>query len=200
MNPLTDKPPGGLRELKKARTRAAIQEQALRLFREQGYDATTVEQIARAAEVAPGTVFRYFGTKEGVVLFDPMNEVLLAAFEAQPPELGVFDAMRGAYRDALAALAPADLRREAVRQQLIGSVPVLRARMIDDLAGAIDYLASAVAKRTGRSAQDVAVRTLAGAVVGAVTSISPTPGSAWQADYVDTVDEALRLLEAGLPV
>jgi AcrR family transcriptional regulator len=200
VGPLTDKPRGGLRELKKARTRAAIQQHALRLFGKQGYDATTVEQIAKAAEVAPGTVFRYFGTKEGVVLFDPMNEVLLATFEAQPPELGVFDAMRGAYRDALAALTPADLRREAVRQQLIRSVPVLRARMVDDVAGAIDYLANAVAERTGRSAQDLAVRTLAGAVVGAVTSIAPPSGSTWQADYVDTVDKALTLLEAGLPV
>ena len=43
----------GLRERKKAKTRATIQENALRLFREQGYDATTVEQIAEAAEVPP---------------------------------------------------------------------------------------------------------------------------------------------------
>ena len=59
--PATDRP--GLRERKKARTRAAIREHALRLFREQGYYATTVEQIAEAAEVSPSTFFRYFPTK-----------------------------------------------------------------------------------------------------------------------------------------
>jgi transcriptional regulator GlxA family with amidase domain len=53
----------GLRERKKTKTRAAIREHALRLFREQGYEATTVEQIAEAAEVSHSTFFRYFPTK-----------------------------------------------------------------------------------------------------------------------------------------
>ena len=65
-----------------------MREHALRLFREQGYQATTVEQIAAAAEVSPSTFFRYFPTKEDVVLQDDMDIRMIEALEQQPPELG----------------------------------------------------------------------------------------------------------------
>src|SRR5689334_23855993 len=65
--------PDGLRERKKARTRAAIRRHALRLFRANGYQRTTVEQIAAAAEVSVSTFFRYFPTKEDLILQDDMD-------------------------------------------------------------------------------------------------------------------------------
>jgi len=76
--------PCGLRERKKARTRASLREHALRLFGEQGYHATTVEQIAAAAEVSPSTFFRYFPTKEDLVLQDDMDTRMVEALERQP--------------------------------------------------------------------------------------------------------------------
>src|SRR3984957_1002089 len=96
--------PCGLRERKEARTRASIREHALRLFREQGYHATTVEQIAAAAEVSPSTFFRYFPTKEDVVLQDDMEPLLAEAIEHQPPELGVVAAVRASLRTVISNL------------------------------------------------------------------------------------------------
>ena len=91
--------PAGLRERKKAKTRAAIREHALRLFREQGYGGTTVEQIAEAAEVSPATFYRYFPTKEDVVLQDDLDVLTFGSFEAQPAELSPLAAVRAAMAD-----------------------------------------------------------------------------------------------------
>ena len=79
--------PLGLRERKKIKTRQAIRREAFRLFDANGYAATTVEQIADAAEVSPSTFFRYFPSKESLLLADDLDPLILAAFKAQPPEL-----------------------------------------------------------------------------------------------------------------
>src|SRR5580704_12068662 len=100
---------GGLRELKKARTRASIREHALRLFREQTYQGTTVEQIAAAAEVSPSTFFRYFPTKEDIVLQDDMDTRMIEALERQPAGLDPLSAVRAATQEVFASYTAADL-------------------------------------------------------------------------------------------
>src|SRR5580692_9667090 len=103
-----DRASSGLRERKKARTRASLREHALRLFREQGYQATTVEQIAAAAEVSASTFFRYFPTKEDVVLQDDMDTRMVEAFARQPPGLSPIAAVRAAIRETWASFTPED--------------------------------------------------------------------------------------------
>lgn len=190
----------GLRERKKAKTRAAIQRHALQLFREQGYEATTVEQIAEAAEVSPSTFFRYFRTKEDVALYDDLDPLFIAAFEAQPAELSPVQAMRSAWRQVFTSVPTVETERQWERGRLILAVPELRMRMLDQVAEAVQLFAELVARRVGRRADEFAVRTYAGAMIGAVLSAILTGMDDPQADFMELVDASLAYLEAGLPL
>ncbi|MEV0802820.1 TetR family transcriptional regulator [Kribbella sp. NPDC050281] len=195
----TEKPPG-LRERKKAKTRAAIQEHALRLFRDQGYAETTVQEIAAAAEVSPATFFRYFPTKEDTVVFDRLDPVMIDVFRAQPAELNPTDALRATLKDSMRMLTEAEWELESQRQQLVLKAPELRARMLDQLYAGIDLLAVLAAERVGRSADDFAVRAWAGAVVGVVMATYQITGHAKMQDYFEIIDRAFAHLQAGLPL
>jgi AcrR family transcriptional regulator len=194
-----DRPKPGLRERKKAKTRAAIQEVALRLFERQGYEATTVEQIAEAAEVSPSTFFRYFPTKEDVALYDALDPLFIAAFRAQPAGLSPLGAMRAAMDQVLAA-EPSELAQQDVRASLILTVPELRMRMLDSIVDTIDLFSMVVAERVGRDPHDFAVRTLVGAASGVAISTWLSTGGSMDREFVGLYGRALELLEAGLPL
>jgi AcrR family transcriptional regulator len=189
----------GLRERKKAKTRAAIQQHALRLFRDQGYSATTVTQIAEAAEISESTFFRYFPTKEHVVLEDEFDDALMTAFDAQPPELTPIQAMRGALRAVLGALPAEDRAEIRERADLIFSVPELRAAMAGRIVETLQRTSEQLAVRMGRPADDIGVRTLAGALIGAMMSVTVGAAGDPTADYVELIDAAMGRLEAGFP-
>jgi AcrR family transcriptional regulator len=193
----------GLRERKKARTRAAIREHALRLFRAQGYAATTVEQIAAAAEVSPSTFFRYFPTKEDVVLRDDFDDRMFEAMQRQPPSVSPVAALRAGIREALATLTPAEWAEFQEMTALGLTIPEVRARMMDELTRTINKAADALATRLDRSPEDLAIRVYAGAVFGVImATIGPETysGGRIDASVFDRVDEALAMLEAGLPL
>jgi len=198
----------GLRERKKARTRAAIREHALRLFREQGFYATTIEQIADAAEVSPATFFRYFPTKEDVVLQDDFDVISLAALRTQPPELSPIAAFRAAAAVTLASLSEEDLVRFRETTELTMKIPEIRARAIDEFVRTINQIADAVALRTGRGPAEFEVRTLAGAIIGVIMSVTiPETSDTFTAEGMSDVrelfariDAALEYLERGMPI
>jgi AcrR family transcriptional regulator len=195
--------PDGLRERKKARTRASIREHALRLFSEQGYSATTIEQIAAAAEVSPATFFRYFPAKEDVVLQDDVDVITLQELQAQPADLAPIAAFRAAAKAARAKMTAEDLERFAQTTRLTFSTPEIRARAIDELTRTTDVIAGAIAARLGRSQGDFAARNMAGAIIGVIMSATMPwdEMTATNADFVyDRIDAGLAHLEAGLPM
>ena len=197
MSTPSTRPSPGLRERKKARTRFAIQEHALRLIREQGYEATTVEQIAEAAEISPSTFFRYFPTKDAVVLTDDYDPLIIESFRAQPPELGPVQALRRAYRESMLDLSPEEVTATRERTQLIMSVPALRAVFLDNMLETMALVADLIAERMARPQDDVFVRALSGAIVGVAMAVFAQWMGDPECDPFALLDEGLAHLEAG---
>ncbi|MGH7734914.1 MAG: TetR family transcriptional regulator, partial [Gemmatimonadales bacterium] len=166
---------------------------------------TTMEQIAGAAEVSPSTFFRYFPTKEDIVLQDDMDTRLIEALDRQPAGLGPLSAARAAAREFFTSYTQADLDLLQETTALTFTVPEVRARAMDEFARTISVVSEGLAKRTGRPADDLAVRTTAGAIVGVMMSIT-MPWEGWSHDRqsiegtFERIDQALALLEAGLPL
>ncbi|MBO2460586.1 MFS transporter [Actinomadura violacea] len=197
-DPSTARPKPGLRERKKARTRATIQTCAMRLFRERGYDATTIEQIIEAADVSETTFFRYFPTKEDLVLRDEYDPMLVEAFRAQPPGLAPVPALRASFAAAFAGMTARQRAEQNERIALVLAVPRLRAALLDQIAQAMEVIARAMAERAGRRPDDLAVRTVAGAVVGAAVAVSAAIADDPGADLPALIDQAITRLEPGL--
>ena len=192
---LSDNHALGRRERKKIKTRQAIRREAFRLIEENGYAATTVEHIADAADVSPSTFFRYFPSKESLLLADDLDPLILAAFEAQPPGLSPTEAIRRAYEDVMARLPAEQLEFENTRQRLMFSIPELKAAMYDEYYRTVNVMAELIGRRIGRPANDFEVRVFVGALTGAMMAAFDTaPQTA------DTIYRALDFVNAGMPL
>ncbi|MEU5880258.1 TetR family transcriptional regulator [Spirillospora sp. NPDC047279] len=192
-----------LRERKKLKTRRTIQDHALRLFGAQGYDATTVEQIAEAAEISPSTFFRYFPTKEDVVVTDEYDPIMADVLRAQPPELSMIEALRATMRAMLPQMFAVDQEIVMIRIRLTTTVPALRARTFESLReGTHTVLKEAVAERTGRPGDDLEADAFAWAIVGVLMSAMYAwmDGKVSIEEMPDLIDHNLELVGAGFPL
>jgi AcrR family transcriptional regulator len=117
------------RQRKKAATRDRIQASALRLFREQGYEATTVEQIATAADVSHMTFFRYFPAKEDVVLSDGFDPLIADMIGRTPPGWPLARRIRAALVDGLREVYATERDTLLAQNKIIVTTPALRERL-----------------------------------------------------------------------
>jgi AcrR family transcriptional regulator len=187
----------GLRERKKLKTRESIQRTALRLFEKQGYEETTIEQIAAAAEISPSTFFNYFPTKEDVVLFDAYDPVAFRLFlerpEDEPLEVGLREVLK-----KLAALFESDERMILARGRFFLEVPALRARLWDELERVQLLILEMLAKRTGRSPDDFELRVAARVVTAAILEASKEwMQSNGRRGLAELANRALAVVESG---
>jgi AcrR family transcriptional regulator len=201
--------PIGLRERKKQQTRQAIHVAAMRLFAERGFEATTIADIAAAADISPRTFFAYFPSKEEVVFarFEPAFEDFDRTLRERPPGTTALEALRTwivrAAKDfsggADAAWLEARLRRES---------PAVAACDLQHMRQFEQRLAEAVGEDLGEPADALRPRLVAAAAVAALQASSDKAdvllegdreqAEALMADPAAFIDDALRFLEAGL--
>lgn len=162
----------GLRVRKKLETRRRIEAAALDLIERDGFDATTVEAIAAAAEISPRTFFHYFPTKEDVVLADyadrltRITELLAGGPESEPP----WTALRAAF---LVVASDYESERPQLlrRFRIMATTPSVFARSLQLQAGWEDRVAEVMARRDPRRLEgDIEARLLASAALAAMRS------------------------------
>jgi AcrR family transcriptional regulator len=181
------------RERKKAETRRRLQECALRLFVEQGYQATTVAQIAAAAGVSHMTFFRYFPAKEDVVAADDYDPLIEDLIRSRPVEEPPVARVHAALRDGLARVYQADREALLTRTRLLVRTPALRARMWANQQVTQELLERALAKGREPSLETkvIAAACLA-AMVTAVLAWAEQDDAAELPDLIDQAFLALR--------
>ena len=188
-------PPTGLRERKKIKLRRSVQREALRLFADQGYEDTTVEQIADAADISTTTFYRYFPTKEDVVLdddYDPIVEQVIGSGDDQEPLLTT---VRRAIA-AVAAAVEADRDAALARLKLLASVPALKARQGAEGRKTLDFFIRLFSARSGRPVGDYRLRVTTAAFVAAQLEAARCWADADGAESLgQLMDDAVTLVE-----
>ncbi|WP_167472668.1 TetR/AcrR family transcriptional regulator [Nocardia arthritidis] len=164
LNAPTSKATGSVWERKKLHAMREIQRVALDLFDEHGFRNVTVEQIATASNVSPSSIYRYFGTKEALILWDEYDPQFIELLAQEGGEVVTPAEFVGMIRAAVPALVQelaADEERIRRRMRYVVSQPDVRdglARQTRQLEG---VLRAVIAQRIGRGAGDLDVRLLA---------------------------------------
>lgn len=176
-----------------------IQGEALRLFESQGYAETTIDQIAEASDISPRTFFRYFPTKEDVVLWDEYDAVVGELLTQRPPDEPVGETLRVVTRSAIEGLYRHDAARLLARSRLLFSQPALRARFLEFAREGVEHIGAAFAGSRGLAPDDLVLQVTAAALVDAIGwAIDRWQASDGKADLLALVDEATNALVDGV--
>ena len=183
------------RQRKKAETRDRIRACALRLFLEQGYDATTVEQIAAAAGVSHMTFFRYFPAKEDVVLSDSYDPMIARLLEQTPDGWPLLKRIRSALLEGLAQVYETDRDTLLAQNRLIAATPALRDRLWADQIATQQLFLRALGDGGGHDRPSLQVRvTVAACLAAASTAILAWVENDGTPELPDLIDAAFDTL------
>jgi len=179
-------------------TREHIAREALALFDRNGFDATTVDDIARAVDIGRRTFFRYYGSKLDVVWgeFDAELVRLEDQLAAAPSDEPMMDVLRRAVV-ATNRFGAGELDELRIRMALISSVPALVAHSAVRYAEWCDVVSAFVARRTGAALDDLGPQTVARAALGAAMAAFTCWARGDVDDLTGEVDRAFRLMATG---
>jgi AcrR family transcriptional regulator len=157
---------GGLRERKKEQTRRELFGHALRLFSERGYDDTTIEDIAAAANVAPRTFFRYFATKEELFSLgqDAEDEALSTTLASRRPGEDDVTLLLRAF-NAMLGLEHIDPKQSGLMMAVVLRTPALRARTLEEMLRMERLIAEGLVGKKASRAEGLRARLLASAAI-----------------------------------
>jgi AcrR family transcriptional regulator len=189
----------GLRERKKQRTRQQIIDAAMGLFAERGYHATTIADIAAAADVAPRTFFSYFPSKEAVVFHDVESDLdgLASALRDRLPGETTFDALRR-FIDTMFDQRSADEDEALLRKRLCREDEGLANFQGGMMARVQDLLLEAIAEDLGEPKDALRPRLVAAAAVAALTSLEGGVEEGAKTEALAVLDDAMVFLRGGL--
>ena len=200
----------GLRERKKRQTRELIVATARRLFAERGFDAVTVAEVARVADVSEGTVFNYFPTKEDLFYggMEAFEAELVDAVRQRPAGESVLRAFRRFVLDRSGTLANEGVAEVIARAaRLIGASRALQGREREIAAESTNALAALIAQEAGARADDVEAWAVANALMGVQRALvvhvraevlGGRRGPRLATDARSRAERAFARLEAGL--
>jgi AcrR family transcriptional regulator len=152
-----------LRERKKLRTHRALADAALRMFGEQGFDKTTLEELADAAEVSKSTFFRFFPAKEAVAIEAEAElwRLYLSALADRQLSGPVLGELHQTLAAALAGLDPGWDQRFLATRRLVAAEPALLAYVEHYRAGIRNQVIDCLAGKLGLSPEDLRLHVLA---------------------------------------
>lgn len=189
----------GLRERKKIAAMRRIQSVALDLFERDGFDAVTIETIAEASEVSPSSVYRYFGTKERIVIWDEYDPL---AIERIGEELARGTAMEAVHRvmDVVVLHAfEADKERIERRMRIAFTNPSVEAASTLQAYEMADLIAGVLAEKLDREPDSLDVQVFSHAFAGGILGgLRHWYSSGFTTPLRDVVDRVLDVLEGGL--
>ena len=197
---------GGLRARKKQRTRSGLIEAGVDLFLDQGYDATTIDEIAAQVDVSPRTFFRYFAGKEDIALAKgaELDELVVETLRDRPAAEPPLTALRAAVLTMVRGSATSEgVTRFLRTQHLINKTPTLLAGNLRRAAETEERLTALVAERQGVDpAADLRPRVLVGVVYAALRigmeAMCADPSRELER-MIELIDQAIDLATAGLP-